>query len=706
MKRKKPSSSSSQPPPAERRSLWRTLAGPAIVAVAALLMGLPSLPGEFLPGDDITLVRDHVLINRPSLDHAVKLFRPDANRDLYQPVPLLTFAANFAIVHRLGLRAEQGVLLFHLTNVVLHAGTAVLVWWLIARRSRDTLSPVIAGVLFSIHPLNVETVAWLNGRMMLTSTLFAVATLVAADAWQSRRRWPAAVLCVLCTTLAMMSKVRPDLPVLLLLLMLLRSRRPAVRAWIVWGIVAATTVFFAWVNLGLSRGQLEAGAETLEGTRAVRTILALGWYLGRFVVPYGLASWHPMPNPARWTDPALIPTAIIVLLASTVVLVFHRRVRFVGVGVVWFLITIAVTLPLIPSRNVLVAERYFYLPGIGLCWSAAALLAAAAGAMRRRPAPAGKAAAVALGIIAALALLVTSWRYALTYRTGVARAQQMAACYPASEGVWRNLAQAYLQAGRFRESLEAARKEQRLHPEAESTSAAQLEGMALFRLGRIAEGLAVLEAAVAKSPEDSTGLYRLAGLYQEANRQQDALRTYVRAAEVDPRHNPALTAAGTLLLGEKRYGQARAMFEQALLNNPYDLTANHGLAEIDVDQGRLDAAADRLESMLSWLPDYDGARATLTLVELRRGRPEQALAQVERILANPRRNPLNVSESLLAALKEYSAEHTEDPYAIFLASLLLLDQGQPAVARQGLLAFKSLCPDPAWQARADRWLSR
>jgi len=270
--------------------------------------------------------------------------------------------------------------------------------------------------------------------------------------------------------------------------------------------------------------------------------------------------------------------------------------------------------------------------------------------------------------------------------------------------VWRNLAQAHLLAGQFRECLDAARTEQRLHPDAETTSAAQLEGMALFRLGRISEGLARLEAAVARSPEDAIGLFRLAGLYQQANRPEDALRAYVRAAEAETRHNPSLIAAGALLMADKQYEEARTLFQQALQNNPYDLTANRGLAEIDMDQGRLDAAANRLESMLTWVSEYDGARAILALVELRRGRPEHALMQVERIIADPQRNPPDVSENLLAALKEYSAEHAEDPYAIFLAALLLLDQGQPAVARQGLLTFKSLCPDPAWQARADRWL--
>ena len=89
-------------------------------------MGLPSLRGGFLAGDDIRLVRDHVLVNHPSVDHAIKLFRPDANRDLYQPIPLLTFAANFAVVHAVGLTAQAegeraGAWVVHLTNVLSHA---------------------------------------------------------------------------------------------------------------------------------------------------------------------------------------------------------------------------------------------------------------------------------------------------------------------------------------------------------------------------------------------------------------------------------------------------------------------------------------------------------------------------------------------------------------------------------------------------------
>ena len=135
-----------------------------LVPVAlALVMAAPSLLGGFLTGDDIHLVRDHVLVNRPSFDHLVKLFTIP-HRDLYQPLPLVTFAVNFAMIRWLGLAptavgADAGAWVFHLTNVLIHALNALLVWRLIRGVTGRAAPALVAGVLFAVHPLNVECVA-------------------------------------------------------------------------------------------------------------------------------------------------------------------------------------------------------------------------------------------------------------------------------------------------------------------------------------------------------------------------------------------------------------------------------------------------------------------------------------------------------------------------------------------------------------------
>ena len=162
-----------------RRSSRLSGIAPAIAVFAlAFLMGFPTLRGSFVGGDDHRLVLNHVLVNHPSLAHAAKLFTI-VHRDLYQPIPLLSFSLEFAVADVLGLFDEGldgGAWIFHLTNVILHAINSVLVFFLVralCRPDEDTAGArvaTIAAALFAIHPLQVEVVAWVNGRMMLLSS--------------------------------------------------------------------------------------------------------------------------------------------------------------------------------------------------------------------------------------------------------------------------------------------------------------------------------------------------------------------------------------------------------------------------------------------------------------------------------------------------------------------------------------------------------
>ncbi len=834
--------------PSQNRRAWIAV---ILVALAAVLMGLPTLAGGFLQGDDIQLVRDHVLVNHPSIEHAIRLFRPDANRDLYQPIPLLSFAMNFAVVHAVGLTGEAtgpwaGAWLFHLTNVLLHAANASLVWWLLARWSRGWTVPLVAGLLFAVHPLNVEAVAWLNGRMMLTSTLFALAALIAFDQWLARQRWPAGVLCVLLTALAMMCKVRAALPVLMVIPMFVRGRRPPTRAWIVWGLAVAVTGGCVLLNVSMSRGLLAGGAEALEGSGIVRTVIAMGWYLRHFVLPVGLAPWHPAPNPARWSDPAL-PMAAVWVVAFAGVLAWSARTnRVAWLGAVWFLATIAVTLPFVPTRNLLVAERYMYLPAIGLFWIVGSGVASAMAKLRHRhdEARATVAGAAVVGVVCAV-LIGLSWRYGPSFRTSVDRQQCVAERYPDEPGVWVRLAEAFYDDGQYRRAVEAARRDLEKHPGAMRVAANQIMGLAWHRLGESERALAILGETVAAAPRDLKARMRLATVLKDLNRDEEAAAQFRRAAEQAPLHNPAWLALATLSRQLGQVDEARAAYAKILENNPYDVNAPYGLAELDMQDGDYAAAARRLAPLVSWAPENVGAwtnlgvcyvrlgrtaegvaayrealrhdpgavaaatnlatllagagrlaeaeavlrdamaavpdspvlheayhdvliargqydraaeawarlierttgqggasqqrsgaeltawhawalalgsryvgaeraarealardggaslaRASLALAALARGDPEAAVAEVEFLLHAADRRPADVANRLLRGLELYSQSHPQDPFPVYLATLILLDLGQTDAARSGLHAFEQMCQDPAWQQRA------
>jgi tetratricopeptide (TPR) repeat protein len=606
------------------------------VVLVALVAGLPSLRGGFLGGDDIQLVRNHVLVNHPSVAHAVRLFRPDANRDLYQPLPLLSFSANFALVRAMGLTAEAegpraGAWLFHLTNVLLHCANAALVWWLFARLCRGRGVAVAAGLLFAAHPLNVETIAWLNGRMMLLSTLFALASLLCFDAWACRKRWFFPVFCLLCVAGTMMSKVRIGLPVLMLVLLLQRGAWPPVRVWVLWVLAGATTASFVGLNLSLSRSMLAGGA-ALEGSGLVRAILALAWYLQHYVVPVGLAPWHPLPNPALWSTPG-VPAALATLVVVAIVTGVSGRWSRVGLlGMLWFGATIAVTLPFFPARDLLVAERYAYLPAIGLHWIAAALVVWGIGWLHdrrgRRPAIAAGAAAVAIVVV----LLGLSVRTCAFYRTSVTRALRIAACHPDAQGTWEQVANAHYHARQYEEALAAARRELTRFPDSQASSVIQIEGMSLFRLGLVDEAIEALHRAIAIDACGATAHARLAKIYEETGRLADAVSHYEQAVALAPNHNPAWTGLARVQRCRNDLDASRRAYERVIANNPYDPNAQVGLAEIAILQGDGSEAVDRLEVLVEWMPENAAAWTNLGVGYVSQGRPAVAVAAYGRAL--------------------------------------------------------------------------
>ena len=201
-----------------------------ILALVALtgIVGGTTLTGEFSSGDDVQLVAENVLVNHPSLKHAFELFLVPAHRDLYQPVPLLTFQIDFAIGGLVSYVGDPRVI--HVTNVTLHAINAVLVFLFLRRLTGRPVVGALAGLLMAIHPTNVEAVAWINGRMMLLSTVFCLWGLMVFDAWRERGGWGRIVLAVLLFVLTMMTKVRVELPGLLLLIVIFRRVWPR-RRW-------------------------------------------------------------------------------------------------------------------------------------------------------------------------------------------------------------------------------------------------------------------------------------------------------------------------------------------------------------------------------------------------------------------------------------------------------------------------------------------
>ncbi len=608
------------------------------VAAIAFVTGLPSLRGGFLAGDDYHLVLNHVLVNHPSLAHAAEILTI-VHRDLYQPIPLLTFSLDFAIMNALGLNPttegpNAGAWLFHLTNVLIHTANALLVLLVIKRLTNSSTGanapplrgvpagpttnlalPTIAAILFAIHPLAAEPIAWLNGRMMMLSAFFTLLTLITFDRWNTKPRAHTAVLTIACTFLAHMSKVSVALPVLVAIFPLARRRMPDRRWWIMWIAVSVISAFFTILNINSSSEMFVIAEGEMEGSRFLYCILALAQYFRQYLIPAGLSVWYPPPINLAWTEPAVITAIVTVALVALHTALSARRTRIGLLGMLWFIAAVFPTLPIVPARRAIGADRYVYLPMIGLAWIAAAILARlntrrhrhvhhSLFAIRHSP-------SLLLLLPIALALIATSWKTQSYHRDDIAAALRNIDTNTGVPGVYKQAAWAYYRHGQYENAIQIARQDVIKHPDEMACEVYQVVGMSYFRLGQYDRALDALNNAIAADPKFGKCYSRIAQVQAHLNMNAAAIANYERAIEIMPFYNPALIPLAHLYRAEGRTEDAIRTYNAAIQNNLYEVPAHLGLAEIDIQQHRHADAVTRLQNLLDWMPENAVARTNL-----------------------------------------------------------------------------------------------
>ncbi len=638
---------------------------------AGLVVGWPALDGGFLGSDDEHLILNHALVNHPSLAHAAELFTTE-HRDLYQPIPLLTFQIEFALFER-GLDALAAAM--HRTNLAIHILNGLLVWVLFRRLVGGRFVPLMIALLFIVHPLAVECFAWLNGRMIMLSATFSLASLILFDRWREKRSLsavdprglkPAArkkstrsrqgdarttwlrvggvlmiVGVLLCVVLAMMSKVRPGLPLLFGLLVLWRRSRPDRKTWFLLGAVAALAVCFTAVNFDMTRdSRMFEGAERqLQGPNLARVAMSLGWYFTHYLWPVDLAPYYPTPSVVAWGDPAVLIALAIAITVGAATLISWRWSRVGVVGVTWFLVTVGATLPFVPARNLLVADRYVYLSNIGLHWIIAAAVLFLFNKLSRAGAPRLMRAAVGVPAVGLLVVLAGASRQITNYYAdndaSIARIIDLAPEHSTLRTTWGWY---HLQRGDYAGARSLADEELQLFPDDDVAyaRAMNLRAMCRYYQERDVPGAASdLQSAMERYPEFAKSYFRLGLIYYEQNKLAEAAEQLeVAITKSQENFNPALNLLGRVCRMTNQPEQARRLYERALANSKgFDVEALEALAELDLEAGRFEQAIARYDALLALRPAAVPARVNLALALRSLGRVRDAWRQYESLLS-------------------------------------------------------------------------
>jgi protein O-mannosyl-transferase len=347
-----------------RNHQWLWVGG-LLVLLLTIAAHARGLQGQFLEWDDYSHITQNPLIRSLSPTNLWRMFT-EPTAKLYVPLTWVSLAIDYQVWGQIPFG-------YHLTNLLLHAANTLLVLLLVFQLLRGRFehaqpAAVLTAAIFGVHPLRVESVAWVTERKDLLFAFFYLLAMLAYLRWVvrgNRRNYWGCLLLFVCSALAKSTAV--TLPLVLVLLDVFWKRRVAVWEKIPFfavSLIIGTATFIA---------QASGKGETVMSTEVIPLWARLGlvgyctlFHVGKFLWPFHLSAVYPSFEDFGWTP----PQAVAYLLAFTVLLAtafaFRRRAPIVLPSWLFYLITLSPTIGLIPVGVHVVADRFTYVPLIGL----------------------------------------------------------------------------------------------------------------------------------------------------------------------------------------------------------------------------------------------------------------------------------------------------------------------------------------------------
>jgi Flp pilus assembly protein TadD len=527
----------------------------------------------------------------------------------------LTWISHMVDVQLYGLAASG----HHITSLVLHLANTLLLFGVLRRLTGQPGASATVAALFAIHPLHVESVAWIAQRKDVLSTFFWLLAIAAYVSYASRptlRRY--AVVAALHVMGLLSKPMVATLPLTLLLLDVWPLARHPIdrldkgRAWrlvLEKAPLAALSLLSLWAALRAQQA-LGAVAEVQAlplGVRLGNAAITYVAYIGKLVWPSGLAPHYPyrLDSSSAQVLGCLAGLAAITLAAWWV----RRRVPAVPIGWAWYLGTLVPTIGIVQVGGHSMADRFTYVPAIGIflavVWGAGAL---AAGARSRR---------IGLPLAGALvlaALVVPARAQVMTWKDGLALWRHATEVAPSNARAHANLGATLAQAGRNEEAVSAYREALRLEPA--SPKVLRNLALALKKTGDARGAVRELERSLSIDPRQAAAHGDLADVLADLGDLEGASRHYGEAIRLDagaglPRMNLAMTLAQA-----GRLAEALPHALQAVALEPRRADWRFTTAMLLEDLGRREDALRQLEAVLEVSPG--DARAGREIERLKR----------------------------------------------------------------------------------------
>jgi cytochrome c-type biogenesis protein CcmH/NrfG len=467
----------------------------------------------------------------------------------------------------------------HFVNLLLHAANAVLLFSLLRELTAATWKSAFIAALFALHPLHVESVAWVAERKDVLSAFFGFISVWAYARYARERSSPSRsrflipdyFTALFFFALGLMSKpMLVTLPCVLLLLDCWPLQRLKIQdmesmlpklilekmPFLILSLFSSVATFVVQQK----GGAVAALAKIPVFERIENAFVSYARYLGKTFWPVRLA--NPYPHPGNWPEPLVVFSVALLILLCVAAVMLVRKYPFGFVGWFWFAGTLVPTIGLVQVGGASMADRYTYLPLTGifiiLAWFLGGICARWRGSQPT------------VIVLATLIIILCAWRTRLQV------------------GYWQNTR------ALFDHAMAVTKND---------CAASNSLGVWMSSHGEPALALACFSESYRINPDNVVVLYNLGNSLAKSGHKDDAIDCYRRALQIGPATADLLNNLGSALASNKQYAEAVTNFEMALKIKPDSVSSHNNLAAVLFIEHRFSESAQHFQEALCYLPD-------------------------------------------------------------------------------------------------------
>jgi len=620
---------------------------------------------EFVNYDDNVYVTENPHVNSViSLQNIVWAFKT-THASNWHP---LTWLSHMLDVQFFGLKPGW----HHLMNVFFHILNTVLLFLVFNRMTRALWPSAFVATLFALHPLHVESVAWVAERKDVLSTLFWILTMGAYTFYVEHPSTKRYLFTLGLFALGLMAKpMLVTLPFVLLLLdywpfrrlqyaQPTKDRQPEVStakdskkqkrksqrnapaalqkkknidSEISWSsiqpLLKEKIPFFVLaamssaITIYAQRGVIESSAILSLSARMANALVSYLGYLGKIFWPQKLAVFYP--HPGMWPLWQVAGSAFVIACVTAAVIIFSKRFPYITIGWLWYMGTLVPVIGLVQVGLQSMADRYTYVPLIGI----AVIVAWGVPDMMKRAFYKPPLLAVLSGITLLL-LMACTWNQIQYWQNSLTLFSHAINVTTRNSVAHNNLGTALLEQGAFDKAIPQFQNALTVDPR--NANANNNMGNALIKHGRMEEAIFYCREALRIKPDYPEALTNLGNALAYQGKSQEAIDYFEKALRINPEYAGAYISLGYIFADQRKLDDAVDYFNRALRIKPNYAEAHYNLGNILVALGKTDEAISHFKEALKIKPDYAKAYNNLGSTLLLQGKTDEAILYFQEAL--------------------------------------------------------------------------